>query len=654
MTDVGSIGYPYMLFGEADWEDYILEFTSHDLVRVAGIVCSTGAISGNDMYGGLVALYETTYLSAAYSKNASGKYSTDAIKTPAVTGAAYGASFTYRGDLRFVIKVEDNRMTTKVSYTDADGNPQSYTTDVDTSATGKTYGKLGLRTVYNLLNGTKANGYFSDLKVTLIGEASQKYHVAIDDSLRSQESLSLFAESFGCTPELKEIDGKTVGMTLGGATSALGYPYVLFGESDWEDYILEFTSHDLWRVSGIVRSSDAFKNNDGYNGLLALYETTVFNAAYNTQNQQTGLYGTTVIKTGNPTSASFTYKGEMRFTVRVEGENMTCTVRYYNDQGTLVTHTVNVNTAESGKTAGQPGLRAVFNQVNGAVSSGYFSDLKVTLLGDTAEKYQKENPTFRYVAIDETLKDEKVLEMFEGVGCTPALKTVDGEVVGVTMDGATSTLGYPYMLFGEEEWEDYILEFTAHDMWRVGGILRSTDAAAHIDGFGGLLAAYETTFLLGMYSSNDGTGYSTVTLKDGDRPNAEFSYKGDMHFVIKVAGDKMTCTVSYTDDTGAPVSHTIDVNTAESGKSAGKLGLRSVYSQVNGTGSDGYFSDLKVTLLGETARKYKQEHDPDIYPDITLSPGTGDSTYYVIVAAGVSLMGALIVLVSKKRIARER
>ena len=639
-----ALGYPYMLFGEDDWQDYILEFTTHDLWRVSGITRSTDAAKHNDGYGGLLAAYETSTLVALYSSPNGSGYTSPTLKN----GGTPNASFTYKGEMRFIIKVVGDRMTCTVRYTNDAGRLVSRTIDVNTAESGKSAGKLGLRAVFNQVNGAVSSGYFSDLKVTLLGEATENYHVVIDDSLKSSESLSLFTKSFGCTPELKVVEDKTVGVTMGGATSALGYPYMLFGEADWEDYILEFTAHDLWRVSGIVRSTDAIKHNDGYGGILALYETTILNTAYPVNNTST-----TTIKNGTPASASFTYKGDMRFTVRVKGENMTTTVRYYNDAGALVTHTINVNVSETGKTAGQLGLRAVYNQVNGAVSNGYFSDLKVTLLGDTAQKYQKENPTVRYVAIDETLKDAADLEMFEAYGCTPALKTVDGEAVGMTLEGATSALGYPYVLFGEEEWEDYILEFTAHGMWRVGGILRSTDAVDHIDGYGGLLAAYETSTLVGLYSSYDGTTYTSPTLKNGDNPNASFTYKGDMRFVIKVAGEKMTCTVSYTDDSGAPVSHTIDVSTAGSGKSAGKLGLRAVFNQVNGDKAEGYFSDLKVTLLGETARKYKAVHDPDVYPDIVLNPGTGDSTYFVAVAACVSAACGLILLISKKRAARK-
>ena len=301
------------------------------------------------------------------------------------------------------------------------------------------------------------------------------------------------------------------------------------------------------------------------------------------------------------------------------------------------------------------------------------------------------------VVIEDDLKNAEALAMFEGYGCTPELKMVNGEIVGVTMGGATAANGYPFMLFGEADWEDYILEFTAHDMDRCGAVIRSTNAKNHIDGSGGIVIAYEgksyaaTPHLFSLYSNvhpTTGQVANPVTIKTGAAPDVKFTanpeLKGEMRFQITARGKNITVNVTYTEN-GTQRTKTAIITADQYNKTAGQMGFRAVFKQVNGAASAGYFSDLKVTLLGDTATKYKNGGVlPETTPEevTTEEPavsdtqpaenttadteahttpvteqntdngeGDGSSATWIIIAAvaAVAVIGTVIVLAKKKK-----
>ena len=635
-----AMGYPYMLFGQSNWKDYTLEFTSHDMTRVGGIVRSTGGITHLDGFGGLIAAYEglqaTPTLTAKYSTVNGNTASITTIKD----GKTPTAVMSHDGEIRFKITVKGTSMTCEARYVE-EGKTVTKNISVDTSSSGKTAGKPGFRAVFRQVNGEQSNGYFSDLKVTLHGYTASEYRaeqasdsvVVIDNALTDSSALSMF-QGYGCTPAMKVIDGETVGITMGGATSAMGYPYLLFGEDHWQDYTVEFDSHGMNRVGGVVRSRGGIAHTDGTGGINVVYEGLQSPAKLYSHYATVDADGNrkaNTITTGEPYSTNFTYDGDMHFSITVKGSRIDCTVSYV-ENGTEQSHSITVYTHNTTKTAGKAALRAVYRQVNGEQAEGYFTNLKVTLHGDTATRYRMENITDRYVAIKDDLKSESSLALFEGYGCTPELKAIDGEVVGITMGGANGDVGYPYLLFGEEDWEDYILEFTAYGMNRVGGVVRITDPIAQTDGYNGIVAAYEGLQtpgkLMSLYSTLNaaGTSGTSTQLTGYGTPYVNFNvnknYNQAMKFKITVMDDLLVCTVSY-DGTGVTAMQTISINTAESGKSAGMLALRAVYRQVNGEQADGYFSNLKVTLLGDTAVRYKEQHP--VEPTVTLGDIDGNS-----------------------------
>lgn len=221
------------------------------------------------------------------------------------------------------------------------------------------------------------------------------------------------------------------------------------------------------------------------------------------------------------------------------------------------------------------------------------------------------------VVIEDSLKTQQSLDLFEGFGCTPELKKVNGEIAGVTMGGATAANGYPFMLFGESDWEDYRLEFTAHKMDRCGAVIRSTNPVNHIDGSDGIVIAYEgksyaaSPHLFSLYSNVHPTTKQVanpITIKSGASPDVKFEanadLSGEMRFEITAKGKEIVVKVTYKDN-GIDRTKTAIITADQYNKVAGRMGFRAVFKQVNGASSEGYFSDLKVTLLGDTATKYK-------------------------------------------------
>ena len=265
------------------------------------------------------------------------------------------------------------------------------------------------------------------------------------------------------------------------------------------------------------------------------------------------------------------------------------------------------------------------------------------------------------------------------------------------MGGATAANGYPYMLFGEADWEDYKLEFTAHKMDRCGAIIRSTNPVNHIDGSDGIVIAYEgksyaaSPHLFALYSNVHPTTQKVanpITIKSGVAPDVKFEansdLSGEIKFEIIAKGKNVTINVTYTDK-GVERTKMAIITADQYNKVAGRLGLRAVFSQVNGQKSEGYFSDLKVTLLGDTATKYKNggvlpETTPeevtteepavsDTQPaenttadtEAQTTPvteqntdngeGDGSSATWIIIAAvaAVAVIGTVIVLAKKKK-----
>ncbi|MBQ2733550.1 MAG: hypothetical protein IJF74_05260 [Clostridia bacterium] len=214
------------------------------------------------------------------------------------------------------------------------------------------------------------------------------------------------------------------------------------------------------------------------------------------------------------------------------------------------------------------------------------------------------------VVIDDALLTEDSLKLFTGFGCTPILKEIDGKVVGVTMGGATSAMGYPYLRFGDESWKDYTIEFTAYGMNRVGGFVRSMNPLPQLDGYGGMCVGFEGLNSPGTFRSI----YSVVNVEqnksviqenaNGEKASFEHNltdFNDSIRFVITIIGEDVTASMTYNDENGQSVTQSITAKCDAWDKTQGAAGLRAVFRQVNGEQANGYFTDLKVTLHGDTA-----------------------------------------------------
>jgi len=279
--------------------------------------------------------------------------------------------------------------------------------------------------------------------------------------------------------------------------------------------------------------------------------------------------------------------------------------------------------------------------------------------------------TDSYVVIDDALLTEDSLKLFTGFGCTPVLKEIDGKVVGVTMGGATSAMGYPYLRFGDESWKDYTIEFTAHGMNRVGGFVRSMDPLPQLDGYGGMCVGFEGLSSPGTFRSI----YSVVNVEqnksviqenaNGEKASFQHNltdFNDSIRFVITIVGQDVTASMTYNDEEGKAVTQSITAKCDKFDKTQGAAGLRAVFRQVNGEQANGYFTDLKVTLLGDTAKDWKAAHPETTAapttdaPVVTTAapaqpentPATGDASVLVVVFLASAMAVAAVTLIKKK------
>ena len=230
--------------------------------------------------------------------------------------------------------------------------------------------------------------------------------VVIDDTLLDESCLSLFT-GYGCTPEMKVIDGKVVGLGMAGATSAMGYPYLRFGDESWKDYTIEFTAHGMNRVGGFIRSTTPLAQLDGYGGMCVGFEGLntpgTFRSIYSVVNVEQNK--SVIQENANGEKASFAhnltdFNDSIRFVITIVGEDVTASMTYNDENGQPVTQSITAKCDKFDKTQGAAGLRAVFRQVNGEQANGYFTDLKVTLLGDTAKQWKAAHPETEAPATD--------------------------------------------------------------------------------------------------------------------------------------------------------------------------------------------------------------------------------------------------------------